>query len=111
VDRKFRLKKQTDFQRVRRFGKSHAHPLIVLVRLPNEIEQTRIGVAAGRVVGGAVQRNRAKRRLRGVLNPIAGKIATGWDLVFIARKPILHAGHQDLEQAVHSLLRKSSLID
>ncbi len=96
---------------MRRFGKSYAHPFVVLVKLSNESDRTRIGVAAGKSVGGAVLRNRAKRRIRGVLNPIAPDIASGWDLIFIARRSITMAQPHELEQAINTLLRRSVMID
>ena len=67
MNRRFRLTRSTDFKRVRRIGKSYAHPLVVFVAAPNELQQVRIGVVAGRAVGSAVQRNRAKRQLRACL--------------------------------------------
>ena len=109
MKRNFRLRKKTDFQRVRRLGRSKAHPLVVLVKLENESGRTRFGVTASRAVGGAVQRNRAKRRIQGILNPIASQVAGGWDLIFIARRPLMNANHAELQHAVFSLLKKSGL--
>jgi ribonuclease P protein component len=109
VKRKFRLTRSTDFQRVRRLGKSYAHPLVVLVVLPNEQEVSRFGVAAGRSVGNAVRRNRAKRRLREVLRASVPNITPGWDLVVIARRPMVDAKFEDIQNALAGLLRKSGL--
>jgi ribonuclease P protein component len=110
VKRKFRLSKSTDFQRVRRLGKSYAHPLIVLIVLTNQEEQTRFGVTAGRSVGNAVRRNRAKRLIRAALNPHLDSIASGWDVVLIARRPIVEAGYQQVAQAISELLKRAGLI-
>lgn len=96
---------------MRRFGKSYAHPLMVLVALPNdESEQTRFAVAAGKTVGKAVQRNRAKRRLRAAIQPHLASVKPGWDVLLIARKPIHAAEFQEIQTAVAQLLRKSGLI-
>ena len=64
MQRKFRLTRSEDFKRVRRSGKSYAHPLVVLIVQTHEQPRVKIGVAAGRTVGTAVHRNRAKRLLR-----------------------------------------------
>jgi len=109
VNRRFRLGKRTDFERVRRSGKSYAHPLIVLIALANELGQTRFGISAGRSVGGAVQRNRTKRRIRGVLTPIAVDVHSGWDLVFLARKGLENSTHHELDQAIKKLLARARL--
>ena len=62
---KFRLTRSEDFKRVRRIGKSYAHPLVVLVVQASETStHVRVGVAAGKTTGTAVHRNRAKRLLR-----------------------------------------------
>jgi len=110
VKRKFRLTSSTDFQRVRRLGKSYAHPLIVLVALPSESSSLRIGIAAGRSVGNAVQRNQAKRRMRSAIQPWLEKLPPGWDLVLIARQPILAAPYDQLCVALRGLLRRARLV-
>jgi ribonuclease P protein component len=112
VKRKFRLIRSTDFQRVRRFGKSYAHPLIVLVGLENKTEDhPRLGVAAGRSVGNAVHRNRAKRLMRAALQPFLPKISPGWDILLLARKPMRDATYQSTQAAVLQLLRRAHLIE
>ena len=54
VQRTFRLTRSQDFKRVRQSGKSYAHPLIVLIAQANDEMKVRVGVAAGRTVGTAV---------------------------------------------------------
>ena len=110
MKRRFRLKRSSDFQRVRRDGKSYAHPLVVLVVAPNEVGQVRVGVAAGRTVGKAVARNRAKRRLREIMRPLLPHLPPGWDLMLIARAPINQAPFAEVRQAVHALLRRAGLL-
>jgi ribonuclease P protein component len=111
VKRKFRLTKSTDFQRVRRLGKTYAHPLVVLVALQNEAGgPPRFGVAAGRSVGKAVVRNRAKRRLRAVLQPYITSVLPGWDVILLARRPILEAPFQQVQAAVSVLMQRAQLL-
>jgi ribonuclease P protein component len=111
LKRKFRLTRSTDFKRVRRLGKSYAHPLIVLVVMPNELEQIRCGFVAGRSVGGAVQRNRAKRILRAALQPYIASIRPGWDLILIARAPLRAATYQQTLAVLSDLLQRSRLME
>ncbi len=75
VQRTFRLTRSQDFKRVRQSGKSYAHPLIVLVAQANDEMKIRVGVAAGRTVGTAVKRNRAKRLLREAMRPLIPSLA------------------------------------
>jgi ribonuclease P protein component len=110
VKRRFRLTRSTDFQRVRQLGKSYAHPLMVLIALPGEEPGIRIGVTAGRSVGKAVQRNRAKRILRSVLQPYLSELRPGWDIVLIARHPLVEADYKQAQSALANLIQRAKLL-
>jgi ribonuclease P protein component len=109
VKPRFRLTSSTDFTRVRRFGKSYAHQLFVLVAHPNDLEHPRFGVAAGRSLGNAVNRNRAKRRLRAAIQPVIEEILPGWDIILIARRPLLGAPFQSIQSALAGLVKRAGL--
>ncbi len=111
MKRGFRLSRPADFKRVRRLGRSYAHPFLVLLVLPNDIGKVRVAVAAGRAVGGAVQRNRAKRVLRAGIQPLLERIADGYDLVLIARPGIADAKAQQTSEALGGLLQKANLTE
>lgn len=111
MKRKFRLTRTTDFERVRRFGKSYAHPFIVLIALPNEMSHSRFAVGAGRSIGNAVQRNRAKRILRETIRPLIPNISAGWDMVILARKPMATARLNEINFAMTSLLKQAELLE
>jgi ribonuclease P protein component len=111
VKRRFRLTRSTDFKRVRRIGRSYAHPLIVLVVATNDVQQVRVGIVAGKTVGGAVERNLAKRRLRACIDPYIPQLRAGRDLIFLARKPMDQAGFAEICAAVQLVLRKAGLKD
>jgi ribonuclease P protein component len=111
VQRKFRLSRSEDFKRVRRIGKSYAHPLVVLVTQANETStHIRVGVVAGKTTGNAVHRNRAKRLLREALRPYLTFLGSGWDLVLIARPALVTATLEDTRAALLNLLRRAKII-
>jgi ribonuclease P protein component len=110
VKRRFRLTKTTDFQRVRRLGKSYAHPLIVLIVLANEKPVTQWGVVAGKSVGGAVQRNRCKRWLREASRLLVEEVQDGWDLILIARQPLVNADFGQVQSVLLQLLRRAGVM-
>jgi ribonuclease P protein component len=60
-------------------------------------------------VGGAVDRNRAKRRLREALRSCSPSVGDGWDVVLIARRGVNRAGWEELRAAVSGLLQKAGL--
>ena len=107
---RFRLSRSEDFKRVRRIGKSYAHPLVVLVAQANETStHVRVGVVAGRITGGAIQRNRAKRLLREALRPYLASLGSGWDLVLIARPGLATATLEDTRVALLNLLQRARI--
>jgi ribonuclease P protein component len=126
VQRKFRLTRSEDFKRVRRSGKSYAHPLVVLIVQTHDQRSTsvphvsggspvdqprlKIGVAAGRTVGTAVYRNRAKRLLREAVRPLIPSIASGLDLILIARPGVVSASLEETRQALLTLLQRATIL-
>jgi ribonuclease P protein component len=110
VKREFRLTRSTDFGRVRRSGKSYAHPLVVLITSKNQLKSTRFGVAAGKSVGNAVKRNRAKRLIRAALMPLLGEISPGWDIVILARQPLASADVHQTSFALRKILKRANLL-
>ena len=109
MDRRHRLTRAQDFQRVRTAGKSYAHPLAVLVACRNGLDHSRFGLRAGRAVGTAVQRNRARRRLREALRPMVSQILPGWDVVLVARESTAGAEWSEVQAGVASLVRRAGL--
>ena len=110
MQRKFRLTRSEDFKRVRRSGKSYAHPLVVLIVQSNNQPRVKIGVAAGRTVGTAVYRNRAKRLLREAMRTLIPDIASGLDLILIARPGLVSATLEDTHRALLNLLQRAQIL-
>jgi ribonuclease P protein component len=109
VKRRFRLTRSTDFKRVRSNGKSYAHPLVVLYALSSDQPAMRIGVAASKAVGNAVQRNRAKRLLRAAMASLMTEMNFQTDLLLVARSPLPRASLSQTREALASLLRRAGL--
>ena len=110
MKRNQRLTRNEDIKRVRQQGQSIARPSIVLGFLPNCFEETRIAVIAGRSVGGAVQRNLAKRRIRSAIQEMLQGIRPGQDIVLIARRPILEQPYRLLVDTIRKLLDQAGLM-
>ena len=110
MKKRFRLRKNSDFQRVYKKGYSWAHPLLVLYALRNDLGYSRFGFSASKRVGGAVVRNRARRLMREAIRLRQAMIADGWDVVIVARRPMGEANFHQVDQAVEQLLRRARLL-
>ena len=108
IKQEHHLRRREDFQRVLATGHSRADNYLVLKLAEGTGSQSRIGLVTSKKVGGAVQRNRVRRRLREILRPISLK--PGVDLVFIARSSAGQAPFVTLENSVKSLLKRSGLV-
>jgi ribonuclease P protein component len=92
VKRANRLSRSRDFDAVHRRGRSVSSRFLVLYWLPqDEPAEPRIGFAVPRAVGGSVERNRIKRRLREAWRERLERVPAGHDYVLIVRPGLLEA--------------------
>jgi ribonuclease P protein component len=88
VNRRHRLSRSRDFDAVYRRGRSVSTRFLVLYAFPREEDadgDARLGLAVSRKLGGAVERNRLKRRLRAAFDELREGLPAGHDYVLIAR--------------------------
>jgi ribonuclease P protein component len=111
VKREQRLRSAADFSRVReRAPRAWAHPLLVLYAAPNDLPRTRVGITVSRRVGKAVVRNRVRRRIREAARLLLPNVASGFDLVFVARPASAGADWSGLRLAVEQTLGRASVV-
>jgi ribonuclease P protein component len=104
------LSQTDDFSRLAEKGVSRTHPLLVGRFVRTDGDETRFGFATGRRLGGAVVRNRVRRRLREVLRAMAPSFQPGWDVLIIARPAIVEADHAALVNAMRRVLRSGGVL-
>lgn len=102
------LKDPRIIQKVKLEGESVANPLAILVTKSNDFQVIRYAVIASRSVGGAVQRNRCRRRLRARAVENLKRLEVGMDCVLIARKRLLYAEPREVDAAVQELFNRVS---
>jgi len=109
--RALRLRKGSEFQRVRQQGRSLTSRLLILAWIPNEDGKLRIGfVVSKRISKLAVERNYIKRLLSEAIRSSLPELLSGWDIVLSVRNQITTADLRALEQDIVSLLRRARLL-
>lgn len=103
------LRRKADFTEIGRRGTARANRLLVVRSLRTDRVETRVGLSTPRTLGGAVQRNRTRRRLRELVRERLEDIGAGWDLLVIARPEASRATYAELREALASLLRRSDI--
>ena len=104
-----RLTRPADFAEARREGKSWHSALLVLRARRNGLAVSRFGFSVSKAVGGAVVRNRVKRRLREAARPI--EVRQGWDLVLAARRDAGSADFHSLRRSMTRLMMRAGVLE
>jgi ribonuclease P protein component len=99
TDQRFRrhahIRRRTDFQAAYDTGrKSHSRSMTIF-SLARAGQPTRLGIAATRKLGGAVERNRAKRLIRELFR--RHPVPPGFDIVVVPRRALFDATFSSLE--------------
>ena len=108
MQRERRLRRRNDFAAAYRKGRVYGNQLLVLRVVPHEGDVARFGFVTGKAVGGAVVRNRVKRRLRSVADSV--QAAPGLDIVVGARRTAADASYHALQVALTSLMKRASAL-
>jgi ribonuclease P protein component len=101
-----RLRTGAEYRRVFRRGARVDSALFLLVAVENRHGHFRLGLAAGRKVGSAVQRNRARRLLRESFRKNKHEGAAGLDLVLVAKHEIVGRSQTEVEREFRECLRR-----
>jgi len=112
LNRALRLRKGSDFQRVRQQGRSITSRLLILAWIANEVGRPRIGfVVTKRISKLAVERNYIKRLLSEAMRHALPDLLSGWDIVLSARNQVTTADLHTLEKDLVNLLNRARLLE
>ncbi len=104
------LRKSADIERVKREGRRFQTPFFNLLTCPSRMPGTRIGIVVGKRLGGAVTRNRAKRRFRELARCVRPQLVAGRDLVVFPRREALLASYHLLRESWRAALRHEGVL-
>ena len=97
------LKKNRDFQKVYRLGKSYANKYLVMYILENYTERNRIGISVSKKVGNSVIRHHLTRLIREGYRLQEDMFNSGLDIVVIARGTARDASFHQISSALKHL--------
>jgi ribonuclease P protein component len=105
------LTRPADFTALQRDGTSRASALVSIRARRTDLPVARFGISTSKRIGGAVVRNRVRRRIREILRADAARLRPGWDVLIVARPPSALADHGALASSVDGLLVRSGVLD
>lgn len=97
-----RLLRHADFERVYQKGRRHFSPHMTVFYLGRESGKgVRVGFTVSRALGGAVERNRMKRRLRELVRLRPSVISAAVDVVINPKRSLLNADFDGLLKEIN----------
>lgn len=105
MKKKYRIKKNEEFQKIFKRGKSVANRQFIVYRLENGCGHFRIGLSVSKKIGNAVVRNRIKRYIRQAFHELAKDISQSHDLIIIARKPAKDMNYHEVKKSLIHVLK------
>ena len=105
------LKKNSDFQKVYRQGKSYANRYLVMYVLENHTEGNRLGISVSKKVGNSVIRHHLTRLIRESYRLHEDMFNNGLDIVVIARSTARDISYHETESALLHLGRPHIVIN
>jgi ribonuclease P protein component len=100
------VKKNRDFQKVFKTGRSYANKYLVMYVMKNEENAgNRIGISVSKKVGNSVVRHRVKRLIKESYRLNAVKISGSYDIVVVARQDARDRDYSEIESALMHLCK------
>lgn len=104
------IKENKDFKRLYFRGKSFVDPTFVMYVAKGRKGKIRLGITAGKKLGCAVNRNRAKRVIRAAFADVSPNIQKGYDFVFVARTRILNEKSNTVANGMKKQLKAAGVL-
>ncbi|MBR4091765.1 MAG: ribonuclease P protein component [Mogibacterium sp.] len=104
------LRKQSDFSRVYKQGKSRGSRFAVILYKRNGLKFTRTAFVASKKVGNSVQRNRSRRLMRAAYRAVEPNVKRGYDIIFVARAAINGCKEPEVERQLKKTLEGAGIL-
>ncbi len=97
--------RRAEYEAVYRSGRRCSSQQFAIFYRANGLERSRFGISVKKELGGAVVRNRIRRRIREILRRNDSEIPSGWDIVIHPRRSVARAAFAPLEAELIRLLQ------
>ena len=94
------IKKNSDFQKVYKNGKSLANKYLVMYVLKNDLCENRLGISVSKKVGNSVIRHRVTRLIRESYRLNCSRFKDGYDIIIVARITAKGKSYDDICSAL-----------
>jgi ribonuclease P protein component len=110
MNKKFRLRKNYQFNYVYKNGKALSNEFCTVVFCKNNASFARVGFSVSKKFGKAAKRNRARRRVKEIVRALFPQLDSRYNFIFLPKQPSLDANFQLLQKSIESLLKKGALL-
>ncbi len=108
MQRRYRLRRSSEFEHARTKGKAWSHPLLtVFLHARDDLDPSRVGIVVSKRTGKATIRNRVKRRIREAARALYPLLPLGHDVVVIAKRVAAEASAKGLLDALEAVLHRA----
>ena len=104
------LRRKEDFSSIYKKGKSVGDKFVVVFTKKNNLSYNRTAFLASKKVGNAVARNRARRLMKESYRSVNDQLATGYDIIFIARKTITNSKFADVKKSIEAATKRAGIL-
>lgn len=109
MEKKDRIKKNSQFRYIYKRGKSFLDENLVVYLFRNNKNTNRVGISVSKKVGNSVRRNRVKRLIRESYRLSKDSFKKGYDIIVVARVRANSADFKKIRNSLVNLLRKGGL--
>ncbi|MCM3019878.1 ribonuclease P protein component [Priestia megaterium] len=111
MKKRYRIKKNDEFQTVFKKGKSVANRQFVLYVLDKpDQEHFRVGFSVGKKIGNAVTRNRVKRLAKQIMFEFTPYLKQDKDYIVIARQPAATMSYEEIKSSLQHVFKRGKLL-
>ena len=104
-----KIKTNRDFHRIYNRGKSYVAPTVVTYIRRRNGDGIYLGITSSKKIGGAVQRNRAKRVITAAVRECMPNIIGGCEFIIVARTCILSAKSTEVAAILKKQLKAAQV--